>query len=64
MSTRALSIPECPACGVPMMPNASETTPMGTTKTVFHCPACKAEADQIVKSDGASISKSTGGTVE
>jgi hypothetical protein len=49
MSNPALSIPNCPNCGLPMIPDASELQPTGIAKTIFHCPACRAEAARIAK---------------
>lgn len=48
------TIPNCPTCDLPMIPDASEIKPPGITTTIFHCPACRAEAAQISKA-GAPI---------
>jgi len=32
-----------------MIPDASELRPTGITKTIFHCPACRAEAARLAK---------------
>jgi hypothetical protein len=54
MSTPAeSSIPTCPTCSLPMIADASELKPMGITKSIFHCPACRAEAERIAKAETA-----------
>jgi hypothetical protein len=58
MSTPTESpVPNCPTCGLPMFPDASETTTLGAVKTVFHCVACKSEMDRITPAIKPPISK-------
>jgi hypothetical protein len=45
----SLPVVSCPGCKLPMIPEATESAPVGLNKTTYRCAACGTKTDRVFK---------------